>query len=210
MRYLKEGKAAGEVAEADAKVRSTVEKILADIEQYGDQAVKALSDQFDQWSPASFRLSDDEIAAAIERVPENDLQDIHFAQTQVRNFAEKQRACLKDLEVETLPGVVLGHRNIPVSAVGCRSRSSRKASRGRWAPRPRAPASGTARPSRLRPPARPDHPRRTAAPTRRSQGEIFRCPLHRQPTLSRSIPALLGAAVSLRQMRLRTIMYLEP
>ena len=106
MRYLKEGKAAGEVAEADAKVRSTVEKILADIEQYGDQAVKTLSAQFDQWSPASFRLSDDESAAAIERVPENDLQDIHFAQTQVRNFAEKQRACLKDLEVETLPGVV--------------------------------------------------------------------------------------------------------
>ena len=105
VRYLKQGKAADEVAEADAKVRSTVEKILADIEQYGDQAVKALSDQFDQWSPASFRLSDDEIAAAIERVPENDLQDIHFAQTQVRNFAEKQRACLKDLEVETLPGV---------------------------------------------------------------------------------------------------------
>ena len=119
VRYLKQGKAADEVAEADAKVRSTVEKILADIEQHGDQAVKALSERFDQWSPASFRLSDGEIAAAIERVTENDLRDIHFAQAQVRNFAEKQRACLKDLEVETLPGVVLGHRNIPVSAVGC-------------------------------------------------------------------------------------------
>ena len=119
VRYLKQGKAADEVAEADAKVRSTVEKILADIEQHGDQAVKALSERFDQWSPASFRLSDGEIAAAIERVTENDLQDIHFAQAQVRNFAEKQKACLTDLEVETLPGVVLGHRNIPVSAVGC-------------------------------------------------------------------------------------------
>ena len=119
VRYLKQGKAADEVAEADAKVRSTVEKILADIEEHGDQAVKALSEQFDQWSPASFRLSDAEIAAAIERVSENDLQDIHFAQAQVRNFAEKQKACLKDLEVETLPGVVLGHRNIPVNAVGC-------------------------------------------------------------------------------------------
>ena len=100
VRYLKQGKAADEVAEADAKVRSTVEKILADIEEHGDQAVKALSEQFDQWSPASFRLSDAEIAAAIERVSENDLQDIHFAQAQVRNFAEKQKACLKDLEVE--------------------------------------------------------------------------------------------------------------
>ena len=87
MRYLKEGKAADEVAEADAKVRSTVEKILADIEEHGDQAVKALSEQFDQWSPASFRLSDAEIAAAIERVSENDLQDIHFAQAQVRNLS---------------------------------------------------------------------------------------------------------------------------
>lgn len=118
-RYLKRGKAPEEVAEADAKVRTTVEEILADIERRGDQAVKELSERFDQWSPESFRLNDGEIASAIDLVPEQDLDDIRFAQAQVRNFAEQQKACLTDLEVETLPGVVLGHRNVPVNTVGC-------------------------------------------------------------------------------------------
>ena len=119
VRYLKKGKGAAEVAEGDAKVRATVESILADIELRGDDAVRELSEKFDSWSPPSFRLSAEEIQTAIDQVPAQDLADIQFAQTQVRNFAQKQKACLNDLEIETLPGVVLGHRNIPVNSIGC-------------------------------------------------------------------------------------------
>ena len=119
VRYLKKGKGAAEVAEGDAKVRVTVESILADIELRGDDAVRELSEKFDSWSPPSFRLSAEEIQTAIDQVPAQDLADIQFAQAQVRNFAQKQKACLTDLEVETLPGVVLGHRNIPVNSIGC-------------------------------------------------------------------------------------------
>ena len=118
-RYLKKGKVAAEVAESDAKVRATVEAILADIEARGDAAVRELSEKFDDWSPPSFRLTAEEIEAAIDQVPEQDVEDIRFAQEQVRNFAEKQKECLNDLEIETLPGVVLGHRNIPVDSIGC-------------------------------------------------------------------------------------------
>jgi len=118
-RYLKKGKGAAEVAEGDAKVRATVEAILADIELRGDDAVRELSEKFDSWSPPSFRLTTEEIQTAIDQVPPQDLADIQFAQTQVRNFAQKQKACLTDLEIETLPGVVLGHRNIPVNSIGC-------------------------------------------------------------------------------------------
>ena len=118
-RYLKKGKVAAEVAESDAKVRATVEAILADIEARGDAAVRELSEKFDDWSPPSFRLTAEEIEAAIDQVPEQDVEDIQFAQEQVRNFAEKQKECLNDLEIETLPGVVLGHRNIPVDSIGC-------------------------------------------------------------------------------------------
>jgi sulfopropanediol 3-dehydrogenase len=118
-RYLKRGQDSHAVAENDAKVRATVEAILADIESRGDAAVRDLSERFDKWSPVSFRLSKADIAAALSKVSARDLDDIRFAQAQVRNFAEKQRACILDLEVETLPGVVLGHRNIPVNAVGC-------------------------------------------------------------------------------------------
>ena len=117
--YLKRGKEAGEIAEADAKVRVIVEGILSDIDARGDSAVRELSKKFDNWDPATFRLTDAEIEAAISKVPKGDLQDIRFAQSQVRKFAEKQKECLPDLEVETLPGVVLGHRNIPVNSVGC-------------------------------------------------------------------------------------------
>ncbi len=119
VRYLKKGKGAAEVAEGDAKVRATVESILADIELRGDDAVRELSEKFDSWSPPSFRLSAEEIQTAIDQVPAQDLVDIQFAQAQVRNFAQKQKACLNDLEIETLPGVVLGHRNIPVNSIGC-------------------------------------------------------------------------------------------
>ena len=117
--YLKRGKSDADVAEADAKVRATVESILADIEKRGDAAVRELAEKFDGHAPENFRLSDDEIAAAMAKVSPDDIADIEFAQAQVRNFAEKQKECLRDLEVETLPGVVLGHRHLPVNAVGC-------------------------------------------------------------------------------------------
>jgi sulfopropanediol 3-dehydrogenase len=116
---MKRGIDAGVRAEADAKVRATVEGILADIEARGDDAVRELSTRVDAWSPPSFRLSDVDIEAAMSRVAKRDLEDIRFAQAQVRNFAQKQKDALKDIEVETMPGVVLGHRNIPVNAVGC-------------------------------------------------------------------------------------------
>jgi sulfopropanediol 3-dehydrogenase len=117
--YIKKGIEAGEIAQADAKVRATVEGVLSDIETHGDRAIRELSRKFDNWDPQTFRLSDAEIEAAISKVPKGDLDDIRFAQSQVRNFAKKQKACLEDLEVETMPGVVLGHRNIPVNSVGC-------------------------------------------------------------------------------------------
>ena len=117
--YLKRGMDASAVKAADAKVRETVEAILADVEARGDAAVRALSQKFDNWAPANFRLSEQEIERAIGEVPKRDLDDIRFAQAQVRNFAQKQKETLKDLEVETLPGVVLGHRHIPVNSIGC-------------------------------------------------------------------------------------------
>jgi sulfopropanediol 3-dehydrogenase len=110
---------AGAIKAADAKVRETVEAILAEIDARKDQAVKDLSKKFDNWSPKDFRLSPQEIEAAIAQVPKRDLEDIKFAQAQVRNFAQKQRETMHDLEVETLPGVVLGHRHIPVNSIGC-------------------------------------------------------------------------------------------
>jgi len=118
-RWLKRGMDAGEIKAADAKVRETVENILADIDARKDQAVKDLSKKFDNWSPADFRLTPQEIERAVAQVPKRDLDDIKFAQAQVRNFAQKQRGTMHDLEVETLPGVVLGHRHIPVNSIGC-------------------------------------------------------------------------------------------
>jgi len=119
VRYLKRGMDAGSAKAADAQVRATVEAILADVEARRDVAVRELSEKFDGWSPPAFKLSPAEIEAAIAAVPRRDLDDIRFAQAQVRNFAEKQRATLQDLEVETLPGVILGHKHIPVSSIGC-------------------------------------------------------------------------------------------
>ena len=117
--YLKRGMDAGSAKAADAQVRATVEAILADVEARRDAAVRELSEKFDGWLPPAFKLSPAEIEAAIAAVPRRDLDDIRFAQAQVRNFAEKQRATLQDLEVETLPGVILGHKHIPVSSIGC-------------------------------------------------------------------------------------------
>lgn len=117
--YLKRGKDREARAEADQRVRETVESLLARIEREGDEAVRRLSREFDHWEPKSFFLSPQEIGDAIAKVSARDLDDIRFAQAQVRRFAEKQKECLADLEVETLPGVVLGHRNVPVASVGC-------------------------------------------------------------------------------------------
>ena len=118
-RYLKRGMDAGAVKAADAKVRETVEAILAEVEVGRDAAVRALSERLDSWSPASFRLDAAEIERAIGKLARRELDDIRFAQAQVRNFAQKQKETLRELEVETLPGVVLGHRHIPVGSIGC-------------------------------------------------------------------------------------------
>ena len=117
--HLKRGKPESERAEDDAKVRAIVESTLKDIETRGDAAVRELSAKFDKYEPRAFRLSPSEIEAAMQQVSPGDMADIRFAQTQIRTFAEAQRASMKDVEVETLPGVILGHRNIPVQSVGC-------------------------------------------------------------------------------------------
>ena len=117
--YLKRGKPDSERSEDDTKVRIIVEDILKDIEKRGDAAVRELSEKFDKYSPPSFRLSDGEIRSLMNKVSPRDLEDIKFAQTQVRNFAQAQRDSMVDIEVETLPGVILGHKNIPVQSVGC-------------------------------------------------------------------------------------------
>jgi sulfopropanediol 3-dehydrogenase len=110
---------ASAIKAADAKVRETVEQILGEIEARGVEAVRDLSQKFDNWAPENFKLSPQEVERAIGQVARRDLDDIRFAQAQVRNFASKQKDTLKDLEVETLPGVVLGHRHIPVNSIGC-------------------------------------------------------------------------------------------
>lgn len=119
IRHLKRGQDAAALAQADSQVRQTVEGILAGIEQRGDAAVREYSRQFDQWDPADFRLTQADIEAAVKRLSAREVEDIRFAQQQVRRFAQIQRDTLKDVEVETLPGVVLGHKHIPVNAVGC-------------------------------------------------------------------------------------------
>ena len=118
-RYLKQSTLTAESAEADRKVKATVEGILDDVRQRGETAVRDLSARFDKWSPESFRLSQAEIDAIIASLPEQVIEDIKFAQAQVRRFAQAQRDSMHDIEVETLPGVILGHRNIPVDSVGC-------------------------------------------------------------------------------------------
>ena len=119
IQHLKSGKPANARAEDDAKVRTAVEGILKDIETRGDAAVRDLAQKFDGYAAPSFRLTASEVEAAMQKVSARDMEDIRFAQRQIRTFAEAQRASMVDIEVETLPGVVLGHRNIPVQSVGC-------------------------------------------------------------------------------------------
>ncbi|MCG7652843.1 histidinol dehydrogenase [Alteromonas sp. Cnat2-8] len=119
IKYLKQGKQAEEKAIDNQKVKEIVENIISDIERRGDEAVSQYSGQFDKWTPESFRLSREEIDACYEQLTEQEISDIKWAQEQVRNFATIQRESMKDVEVETLPGVVLGHKNIPVDSVGC-------------------------------------------------------------------------------------------
>ena len=119
VRHLKSAKPEGERAEDDAAVRQVVEETLAKIRAGGDAAVRELANKYDRYSPHSYRLSETEIQALIAKVPASDMADIEFAQAQVRNFAKIQRDSMQDVEVETLPGVILGHKNIPVQSVGC-------------------------------------------------------------------------------------------
>jgi sulfopropanediol 3-dehydrogenase len=119
IRYLKSGKPQIERSEDDAKVRAVVEDALADIEARGDAAIRDLADKFDNYTPESYRLSQREIDELIAEVSPRDMEDIRFAQAQVRKFAEIQRVSMQDVEVETMPGVILGHKNIPVQSVGC-------------------------------------------------------------------------------------------
>lgn len=116
---LKKGKAESEIQENDGKIKKIVSDIIKDIEHRGDIAIKNLSEKFDNWSPKSFRLSERQIQQIIDSVPSETVTDIKFAQDQIRFFAQKQKESLMDIEVETLPGVFLGHKNIPVNSVGC-------------------------------------------------------------------------------------------
>ncbi len=119
IKYIKHGKTKTDRAEDDAKTRAVVETTLQDIEKHGDMAVRGLSEKFDNYSPASFRLSQEEIDELIGQLSEQELHDIKFAQEQVVKFARAQHASMLDVELETMPGVILGHKNIPVQSVGC-------------------------------------------------------------------------------------------
>ncbi len=119
VKYLKHGKPDVERAEDDAKTRQIVEATLADIQARGDTAVRALSEKFDGYTPDAFRLTQAQIDDLISQLTPQELHDIKFAQEQVRTFAQAQRASMTDIEVETMPGVILGHKNIPVQSVGC-------------------------------------------------------------------------------------------
>ena len=119
IKYLKQGKQKSEKEVDNQKVKEIVEGIISDIEKRGDAAVSEYSAQFDKWTPKSFRLSREEIDACYEQLSEQEISDIKWAQEQVKNFAQIQRESMKDVEVETLPGVILGHKNIPVDSVGC-------------------------------------------------------------------------------------------
>ena len=119
IKQIKSGISSEEAKSLAEQVKTTVEHTLADIEQRGDAAVRELSEKFDRWSPEQFRLSASQIDACVSRLPDATIKDIEFAQTQIRRFAEIQKAALQDVEQETHPGVILGHKNIPVNSVGC-------------------------------------------------------------------------------------------
>ena len=118
-KIIKEGISLEASKSTDEKVKRIVEDILGDIDERGDTAVRELSEKFDKWAPGSFRLTDEQIQECIDSLPESTIDDIKFAQAQVRNFAQAQLDSMNDIEVETLPGVTLGHKNIPVASVGC-------------------------------------------------------------------------------------------
>lgn len=119
IRVIKQGATEAEKLQADRQVRQSVEAILEDISERGDTAVRELSAKFDKWEPESFRLRPDEIASLMNGLPNQVIDDIKFAQAQIRRFAEAQKSALVDIEIETLPGIRLGHKNIPVASVGC-------------------------------------------------------------------------------------------
>lgn len=119
VRYLKTGMSSDVMADHDDQVRQTVEEIIEDINTRGDVALREYSVRFDRWSPDSFRLSADDIDGCHRELSDQVIEDIKFAQTQIRNFARAQRDAILDIEVETLPGVTLGHKNLPVNSVGC-------------------------------------------------------------------------------------------
>ena len=119
IKHLKTAKPATTRTQDDAKTRAIVEQTLAQIEANGDSAVRELSQKFDNYTPKSHLLSQGEITALINKVSTRDMDDIRFAQTQVRNFAKAQRSTITDIEIETMPGVILGHKTIPVASVGC-------------------------------------------------------------------------------------------
>jgi len=118
-KVLKEAIALFEVDSNDKKVREAVEGLIDEVKAGGDAAVREISERFDKWSPESFRLSNEQIEEIVATVNPQTIEDIKFAQTQIRNFATHQKNALKDIEIETLPGVLLGHKNIPVNSVGC-------------------------------------------------------------------------------------------
>ena len=119
IQYLKKGKNEADRALDDAKVREIVEGTLKAIAERGDEAVREFSEKFDSYTPKSFKLSADEIDSLVKKVAPQDLEDIKFAQSQIRKFAQAQRDSMQDIEVEMMPGVILGHKNIPVQSVGC-------------------------------------------------------------------------------------------
>ena len=119
IKYLKQGKTDADKAIDDAQVSEIVKNTLKAIEARGDEAVREFSEKFDNYTPKSFKLSPTEIDSLVKKVSPQDLEDIKFAQEQVRNFAQAQRDSMQDIEVETMPGVILGHKNIPVQSVGC-------------------------------------------------------------------------------------------
>ncbi len=117
--WLKRGVTSEARADLDRKVRDTVEGILADIEKRGNEAVRELSIKFDGWDRKDYRLTPQEVQDCIDQLTGQDLKDIEFAQNQVRNFAQIQKDSMKEVEVETLPGVILGHKHVPVNGAGC-------------------------------------------------------------------------------------------
>lgn len=119
IKYIKKGMALEESAANQEKTRNIVEGILKDVEKRGDEAVRELSEKFDKWNPTSFRLSEKQIEEIVATVSEKTIEDIKWAQAQVRRFAQIQKSALRDIEIETIPGVILGHKNVPVNSVGC-------------------------------------------------------------------------------------------